>query len=1643
MPAQPEHTALPLEQFIAQLQAAGFHIDTGRKLRLLRLLNQKSGEYIGRFSELKYVLAPFIASSPAEQQRFYEFFDAFIEDCNREMEQWADRLPHEQYLPLTTPRPDNKTHKLWRRLGWIGMVILLATAALFVVKKWLEPEPIPLRIETGPELTPTVNNPYPILREGRQHQFAAQPANADTARYIWELRDAMSDVIELRDTGRYFDYTANGYGRDIRVIARSHDLRADSLLLHIHCADPPPMPQWDIPKMPALEDKPYAFGIAPPGPDAGVQWIFNGKDTLRGAQVSYSFVETGEATVECKVFRDSTDCYSWEQRRFTIGADKPIMNLADLIYDDTPPTVVRQSPKTWVWLLCFLPLLPAVWFLRRWWRQRREKPVSKPVEILVGEHPIHDKAPYFIPYLPPDGKISTPPDFYRMAEVLRRREESEHRELDIPASVRATVDGGGFPTLLDKSNTTPPDYLFIIERASAQDQQGRLFERLSSFFLQQDAPLTAYFHEGGFRGFWNDAHPQGVSFEFLQKQHSDCRLVLIGTGHGLLDPRNTREPALLRAQLDPLLRWKKALFLSTLPVSGWFAPEVLLHRHFLLFPADAEGIRTGLEALDALEEYEPEPYEKWESALASRRSDRNPRFQAWESAEQHRDFLQPDADAFRWLCGLAVSVAPDFALTVAIGRKLGIEVSHDRLLRLTRIPWLSRNEPDTRLRLELLVLLTDEEERLAREAVAEELEAVRQSVEGSFAHIEWKTNLAIHRFALDPENPENRQTLRDLMQVGLFSGSQIQELDGFVRRRLAPSSLVDGTDYGIIEHLDQPDPKPFFTASLRRALAWVALALGLLFLMGQQQRVLPPTLIKTVTQSDSAVIWHNQAIDTALAIQHLSEYSQWEENYGSARLAAEALFEKALSARTPYPLAEINRRAFLYNMAAQGFNFAVQDSIRGVSSPVSFRFERQLPDSVLRSKRFQAIANAANLFQSAIARADTTNRLGWAARHGYGLCAYYFAKDYQAVSIDTARVSYEEIMRLSGGEYFESIKKGMPVNLHTLMERELKPSDIRKITLQTQVVDPVNNRTTPSDIGRLPTIVSTGINPSSPLNILIPKPTNELKEDEENLIFVRSGSNGDGSSWQNAFGDLQKALEAAESRPSARIWVAEGKYTPTSTNDRNASFVIPSGVTLLGGFAGFESSPEQRDWRKNPTILSGEIGSPNSLEDNSYTVVLTKNVSAATIIDGFVISSGTANGTVRQKGAPQRSGAGWYNDGSNGYSNPTVLNCLFINNYGRDGAAFYNYSANGVTRPRIENCQFVNNHADLDGGALYNNGSFGMCYPIIINCLFEENEASYGAAIFNIAESGESLPKVSISTFNRNLSYVRGSSIYNNREFSGVCDAELDNSCSFSGNIDKVGPTISSTINNTGASRRSAAEIVFNENPGKLGLDMVRISSGSFIMGCQDAKRDGDCDDDEKPPHTVRVQDFSIGRYEVTQAQWRAVMEGESAPSYNKGCDECPVEQVSWNDIQEFLKNLNALTGKRYRLPTEAEWEYAARGGSQSLGFSYSGSNNIDEVAWYGSNSGGKTRPIGGKKPNELGLYDMSGNVWEWVEDDWHDNYSGAPTDGRAWVDSPRASNRIYRGGGWYSGAKHCRAALRTGNTPPRDGYGVGFRLAL
>lgn len=221
-------------------------------------------------------------------------------------------------------------------------------------------------------------------------------------------------------------------------------------------------------------------------------------------------------------------------------------------------------------------------------------------------------------------------------------------------------------------------------------------------------------------------------------------------------------------------------------------------------------------------------------------------------------------------------------------------------------------------------------------------------------------------------------------------------------------------------------------------------------------------------------------------------------------------------------------------------------------------------------------------------------------------------------------------------------------------------------------------------------------------------------------------------------------------------------------------------------------------------------------------------------------------------------------------------------------------------------------------------------------------------------------------------------------------------------------------------------------------FNMISVHGGTFQMGA--TSEQSITYSDEKPVHSVTLSDYYIGETEVTQELWQAVM--GSNPSYYSGDPLCPVECVSWNDCQTFIQKLNVLTGENFKLPTEAQWEYAARGGRNSKGYQYSGSNTIGDVAWYTSNSGSKTHPVKSKSPNELGLYDMSGNVREWCSD-WYSSgyYSSSPSNDPTGPSS--GSGRVLRGGSWYNNAEFCRVASRNIGYPGGRYSHDGLRLAL
>ena len=298
---------------------------------------------------------------------------------------------------------------------------------------------------------------------------------------------------------------------------------------------------------------------------------------------------------------------------------------------------------------------------------------------------------------------------------------------------------------------------------------------------------------------------------------------------------------------------------------------------------------------------------------------------------------------------------------------------------------------------------------------------------------------------------------------------------------------------------------------------------------------------------------------------------------------------------------------------------------------------------------------------------------------------------------------------------------------------------------------------------------------------------------------------------------------------------------------------------------------------------------------------------------------------------------------------------------------------------------------------------------------------------------------------------------FNNPVSELFAKADPVNPSSFTSTYNSLVAAINGTGSNNGSNNNGASSSVSTRTYTANGISftMVTVPGGTFTMGGT-SEQGSDPDSDEKPTHQVTLSSFSIGQTEVTQELWQAVM--GSNPSRFKG-PRRPVEMVSWDDCQTFIRKLNSLTGQNFRLPTEAEWEYAARGGS-SGGTKYAGSDNLDNVAWYWKNSGdkylsgtdsdwdwdkiqknnGRTHDVATKSPNSLGIYDMSGNVWEWCQD-WKGNYSsGSQTNPQG---PSTGSGRVGRGGGWLSYARFCRVSIRNYDSPGGRVDSLGLRLAL
>ncbi len=1049
MNEQRPHITFPLETLFDRLENTGFDCSPAARVRAFRLL-AALGPLPPEPGRLCGLLAPLFARSAEEQKRFYEIFDRYWEEVSRV--EPPDDAPH---IP---PPP---ARKLLKKLLWSALGVLLLAVLVYGIREYWPKEDQRGR---GMMTDFTLNAPPDLLfREGDTVRCVntTKPGKWDSSQYKFSWRiervDGRVDLEGPVDVPVWnFVAPAPDTGALRQIVLDYQHKYNDTLkgsiryeTIYISCAQRPAIPRLTIPSEIDAE-KPVRFAVTEkPLPHLRYSWA-NSDTTFYGPVFMYAVPseDFGNLTFSVEDTLQPGTCKRDTVIYLNISRTRAYLPLKALQYDEVQPTARFLWP---FWLILVASALAAAWFWPRWLRRKAppapEKPPAPGSVLPEGWAQASDRPPYYIPFREQKGVLRSAKEQLRFGDALRLRQEGEDAVLDVPDTLRATVDRGGYPDFRFRFRTRPSEYLFLIDEQMPGKHLARLFRQFAENLRGQDVLLEILWYDPAFRRFWGPALPKGVHIDQLRRLFPQHRLVLMGNAHALLDPYSDSTPRLRPGLEAELYGWKERLLLSPQPPASWNWRERLLYRHFGLFPADLRGlldaaafVENGLDTEDL-----PALFEDWQQQQTALRRDEpaDTNYRRWRSLRDHETYLQSAApaaapDLLRWLCALAVLPNPTWEITLAVSHALGIAVHHDRLLTLSRIPWLQEGNLHPRLRRELLAALSEDDERLARTTLRDELAAVRPLTADSHAAHELEGTLAIQQFLLQPAGAEYRNLIALLLDTGALTRVQEDELDLAVERWDAKAELSDGVTpshpvttekRGIRawlaerqpapEEAPPPPPKPFFTKDFWWAagctLTALLLSIAALFYnktvqlqqaFFERNRAFIPELdnlnnieegslqenffLKEHWEVDSAVVYNNRGVAAGPKIL-MADIPIDTNDIPS--------FERALKLRAPnpYPLAYQNALRSWYNRG--GFLLAFEadrDSLLLAAS----HFERaaQLSDTLYRRDRLDA-------------------------RHGRGIAFFY------AGERDSAQSIYQQ---LRGQKFFDTLQ--IHPNLQTLVD---------------------------------------------------------------------------------------------------------------------------------------------------------------------------------------------------------------------------------------------------------------------------------------------------------------------------------------------------------------------------------------------------------------------------------------------------------------------------------------------------------------------------------------------------------------------------------------------------------------------------------
>ena len=1040
----PVQTPLPLEGLVRRLELSGFHITPATRLRMIQVLGSDPGKDLLKApGRLKYLLAPVVAQSASEQEKFYLVFDQFFQEISTPPN--LPPLPHQGFLD--------------KNLWWLLPLAFVAAGLvyLFWPRKSNEPAPPPPVFSI---IGPTAAQPGDTLL----FSLNTQNANAIIPSVAWTLKDATDETLEIQKSGdTTWAVIANSRGKSpVKIVQASvrvpgiDSVFTASTAFGIFCPNPPEFREWTLPASLEVEEP---FNFRPPAQFGentySFEWSFGDGTVSAERSPTHRYTADGVYFLQLKITRKNTEaiCTGEMVHRIAIGEENIFLEPLPLDYDLLYP---RATWSWGAWLLLGILAISIFYYLVRW--LKRPFPEKKSIGLATAETLlVPDKGPYLIPFRSQDDLIPTEPVQYRLADMLRVRREGLRKEIDVPSSIKATIDQGGFPRLIHRTNTQPTDYLILLDRQSANSHQARFFQYLSSALSRQDVVAEVFYFQSDPYRLWNAGHPNGINLDMLYRLYPDHRLIVMGDAHELLNPFANDNPALRPGIAQLFRRWKQRLLLTPVAPGSWTFREAALASIFVLFPADTDGlarasqyIENGLEPSDL-----PPSFREWQQILEKERRDVNLNYYQWRSVQDYETCFANEPQLLRWVKALAVFPSPTWEITLAIGNALGIVPKFDYLLQLSRIPWLQHGDLHPRLRKKLLATIDPQDEILARQAIKQELEAVANASKEGFAAFELQHNLATQNFILDPLDPDAQYAIRALLKAGVYDKIQIEELASAIptspelatQQKMGKSMTLEAhppADEALQKFLESkthnapaPTPaRPIFTPDLWRMIR-SAIAFGLMIAVmwnldstpwlyqtifgtqpepysGQSDKKMRDyVLVKESIFIDSAALLNNEGAQQyyEAVVPEFDELVHGDSSFAeSAAPYALSNFSQAMRFEPGYTTAQRNSARLYFATGAAIFNARRKGGIL-MKKPIPLNLYNTLDTVSPKPLPAPVIGDSLALaFFRAAARDESLRNQAW---HAIGLAFYYIGNR------DSASYYYNALQQVA---YFDSLQ---------------------------------------------------------------------------------------------------------------------------------------------------------------------------------------------------------------------------------------------------------------------------------------------------------------------------------------------------------------------------------------------------------------------------------------------------------------------------------------------------------------------------------------------------------------------------------------------------------------------------------------------